>query len=50
MDCKKCHKPMINASLYDPDGTIPLYDTVTEDGVMWACINEGCEIGKQNIV
>jgi len=44
---------MINASIYDPDGMIPLIggEKVYEDKKWiewWVCINQGCEDGKQN--
>lgn len=49
--CPKCGKMMIRAALYDPDGEIPLNGMVMdEQGEPWACINQECENGKQNLL
>lgn len=36
-----CDLLMVRADLYDPEGTIPLYGMVTEDGYLWVCTNHG---------
>lgn len=60
-NCPKCGSVMIRASLYDPDGMIPLYggikigDMVTLEGYSptiiewWVCINPLCKDGKKNL-
>jgi len=49
MRCKKCGAFMLRADYYDPDGMIPLYGLVEEDGIQWVCINSNCEDGKKNL-
>lgn len=52
--CSKCGKSLVRASMYDPDGTLPLYSgklDYNNDGVLeewWVCNNPGCEDGAKN--
>ena len=46
--CPICGKALLRASMYDPDGEIPLYGGIREDNEWWVCINHGCEDGKKN--
>jgi len=54
MKCKKCYHVMIRASLYDPDGIVPLHGGIKEyEGEAmsewWVCINPGCSEGVKNL-
>ena len=52
MRCKKCRRPMIRASMYDPEGTVPLCGGTKEyeNGILkehWVCINPGCSESQE---
>ena len=49
MECKKCGYAMIRASMYDPDGTVPLCGGVREDSEWWVCTNPTCNDGSKNL-
>ena len=36
--CSKCKSVMVDAAMYDPEGTIPLATEIDADGRMWACL------------
>ena len=52
-ECTQCGHAMIRASMYDPDGAVPLYGGVKEykDGALsewWVCNNSTCSEGAKN--
>ena len=46
--CPQCQTLMVRASLYDPDGLIPLENGVHTEHDWWVCINPQCADGKAN--
>lgn len=36
--CSKCNASMVDAFMYDPEGTIPLVMEIEPDGRYWACL------------
>ena len=48
--CSKCGSAMVDANLYDPEGTVPLLMETDQDGRMWACIPCSNSTGKGRLI
>ena len=40
--CLRCGSSMVDAALYDPEGTVPLVTEIDSSGRMWVCIVPLC--------